>query len=319
MGNQNYVQSKCCRKSGWLPLLLVHVLPVLLIYITMFVPNRRTTVRSYDAMLAAIAVMEVLFLFQYIRCLRRGGCTTGPLDIVTFIWIFMIIWELCTSVYNIAHPVLVPCPENVFDTFVGQRRIMCLNVVYSMELLVIGYISGLFLAVVLGMIAGWIPRIRDFAVPIANIMAPIPAIVISPYLVSLMPTFRSASLAVIILGVFWPNFLSTMIRIQNIEPQILDSARMLQPDTWTMITRILFPYLLPGIVSGLRVSLTTSLLMLNFAELMGASHGMGYFVQNSITYANYTHAVAGIICIGIVVTVLNMLVVKVQKTAIRWY
>ena len=60
------------------------------------------------------------------------------------------------------------------------------------------------------------------------------------------------------------------------------------------------------------------IIMLNFAELMGATHGMGYYIQNSITYANYTQAVAGIICIGIVVTLLSKLVTLIQRKAIRW-
>ena len=85
-----------------------------------------------------------------------------------------------------------------------------------------------------------------------------------------------------------------------------------------MILNILLPYVLPGVVSGLRVSVTTSVLMLNYAELMGATHGMGYYIQNSITYANYTQAVAGIICIGIVVTILSRIVTVIQNNAIRW-
>ena len=123
---------------------------------------------------------------------------------------------------------------------------------------------------------------------------------------------------VIILGVFWPNFLGTINRVNSIEARILDSARMLNLSNTAMITQVLLPYVLPGVVAGLKVSVTTSLLMLNFAELMGATHGMGYYVQNSITYANYTHAVAGICCIGIVVTVLNQLVNLIQKKAIIW-
>ena len=51
---------------------------------------------------------------------------------------------------------------------------------------------------------------------------------------------------------------------------------------------------------------------------MGATHGMGYYVQNSIAYANYAHAVAGIIVIGVVVTILNALVGWLQKKLIRW-
>lgn len=300
-------------------LILVHLLLLVLLYEIMFVPNQRTTVRDYDALLVGIAVIEALFLFALWYCKRRGTLSTGPFDIILVVWLLMIVWELTTSVLNVAHPVLVPCPENVFDTFRKQWSLLLLNVGYSMELLLLGFALGLTAAVLLGLIAGWVPRIRAFAYPIANVMAPIPAIVISPYLVALMPTFRSASLVVIILGIFWPTFLTTVNRVQNMEVQILDSARTLQPSTMTMLTRILLPYILPGVISGLRVSMTTSLLMLNFAELMGATHGMGYYVQNSITYANYTHAVAGIFVIGIVVTILNFLVGKLQKWAIRWH
>lgn len=300
-------------------LILVHLLLLVLLYEIMFVPNLRTTVRDYDALLVGIAVIEALFLFALWYCKRRGTLSTGPFDIILAVWLLMIVWELTTSVLNVAHPVLVPCPENVFDTFRKQWSLLLLNVGYSMELLLLGFALGLTAAVLLGLVAGWVPRIRAFAYPIANVMAPIPAIVISPYLVALMPTFRSASLVVIILGIFWPTFLTTVNRVQNMEVQILDSARTLQPSTMTMLTRILLPYILPGVISGLRVSMTTSLLMLNFAELMGATHGMGYYVQNSITYANYTHAVAGIFVIGIVVTILNFLVGKLQKWAIRWH
>lgn len=298
---------------------LVHILLLALLYEIMFVPNQRSTVRDFDSLLVGIAVIEAIFLFAVLRRKRRGTLTTGPFDIITLVWLLMIVWELTTSVLNVAHPVLLPCPENVFDTFRKQWSLLLLNVGYSMELLFLGFALGLTAAVLLGLVAGWVPRIRAFAYPIANVMAPIPSIVISPYLVALMPTFRSASLVVIILGIFWPTFLTTVNRVQNMEVQILDSARTLQPSTLTMLTRILLPYILPGVISGLRVSMTTSLLMLNFAELMGATHGMGYYVQNSITYANYTHAVAGIFVIGIVVTILNFLVGKLQKWAIRWH
>lgn len=297
---------------------LVHVLFVILIGIVMFVPNHRTTTRSYTAMMVGLCLIEALFLFAVARSKKKGKLSTGAFDIIGFVWLFLIVWELTTSKYNVAHPVLIPCPENVFDTFYQQWDRMLLNVGYSLQLLLVGFILGLAAAVLCGLFAGWLPRLRAFAYPIANILAPIPPIVISPYLVSLMPTFRSASLLVIVLGVFWPTFLTTVNRIRGMELEILDSARMLNPSTPTMIFKILLPYILPGVISGLKVSLTTSMLMLNFAELMGATHGMGYYVQNSITYANYTHAVAGIIVIGIVVTVLNFLVGKLQNWAIRW-
>ena len=304
-------------------LLLSHILLLGLLFAVVLMPNGRETTRDCTSFLVAIALIEFLFLFGVFRPKakqqrRCGKDASAPFDIVCIVWLLFIVWELCTSVYNVAHPVLVPCPENVFDTFRVHWDKMLLNVAYSLQLLSIGFVAGLAAAVAFGIVAGWVPRIRAIAYPIANVMAPIPPIVFSPYLVALMPSFRSASLLVIVLGVFWPTFLNTVNRVASIESNILDSARMLAPNTWTMMSKILFPYILPGVVSGLKVSLTTSLLMLNFAELMGATHGMGFYVQNSITYANYTHAVAGIFVIGIVVTILSAMVGWLQKNLIKW-
>ena len=294
-----------------------HVLLAALLAIVVFAAKQRPTVRAGGSMLVGLELVELLFLARYFSA-RKKRRENSSCDIMIFVWLLLIVWELCTSVFNIAHPVLVPCPENVFDTFREQWREMLLNVAYSMELLTIGFVTGMVLAVLLGLIAGWFPRLRGFACPIANVMAPIPAVVFSPYLVALMPSFRSASALVIILGVFWPTFLTTINRVESMDPRILDSARMLNLRSSDMIWRVLLPYVIPGIVSGLKVSVTTSLLMLNFAELMGAAHGMGYYIQNIITYANYTHAVAGIVCIAIVVTVLNKLVTAFQRKAIVW-
>ncbi len=296
--------------------LLAHGVLLFLIFMMIFVPNQRTTTRDWHSMAAALAVIEGWFLFSYRK--RGGENTSGCADVMLFVWTVLLIWEISTSVLNLAHPVLVPSPENVFDTFRESWDQMLLNVLYSLQLLAFGFFPGLAAAVGLGLAAGWTPRLRDFASPIANVMAPIPAVVFSPYLVAVMPSFRSASVAVIFLGVFWPNFLTTVNRVNSIEPQILDSARMLKLRRSAMIWKILLPCIFPGVVSGLKVSLTTSLLMLNFAELMGAAHGMGYYVQNSITYANYTHAVAGMIVIGVVVTLLNHLVSAVQRRAVQW-
>ena len=61
-----------------------------------------------------------------------------------------------------------------------------------------------------------------------------------------------------------------------------------------------------------------ALLCLSGAELLGARSGLGFFVKKFSDYANYTQVIAGIILMGIVVTVLTMLIEWVQKKAIKW-
>ena len=301
-------------------MLIAHLLLAVLLGVVCLAPKAKALLKGPLPLIVGIAVIEILFIIMAMRSRKRTGTVgTGPTDIITFVWILMIIWEICTSVMDLAHPVLVPAPENVFYTFVDQWKVMLLNISYSLRLLIGGMALGLGAAVILGLVFGWNERLKAFSYPIANVMAPIPAIVISPYLVAIMPTFRSASLVVVILGVFWPQFLGIINRIASVEPEILDSARIMKLSQPGMLFRILLPYLVPGILTSLKVTMTTSVLMLNFAELMGATHGMGYYIQNSIVYANYTHAVAGIIVIGVVVTILGSIVGIIQKKFIKWH
>ena len=301
-------------------MLIAHLLLAVLLGVVCLAPKAKALLKGPLPLIVGIAVIEILFIIMAMRSRKRTGTVgTGPTDIITFVWILMIIWEICTSVMDLAHPVLVPAPENVFYTFVDQWKVMLLNISYSLRLLIGGMALGLGAAVILGLVFGWNERLKAFSYPIANVMAPIPAIVISPYLVAIMPTFRSASLVVVILGVFWPQFLGIINRIASVEPEILDSARIMKLSQPVMLFRILLPYLVPGILTSLKVTMTTSVLMLNFAELMGATHGMGYYIQNSIVYANYTHAVAGIIVIGVVVTILGSIVGIIQKKLIKWH
>jgi NitT/TauT family transport system permease protein len=59
-------------------------------------------------------------------------------------------------------------------------------------------------------------------------------------------------------------------------------------------------------------------MLLTFAEMMGATSGMGYYIVNYNTYGNYTKVVAGIIVVGIVVTVFNKCIDVLQKKLIVW-
>lgn len=98
----------------------------------------------------------------------------------------------------------------------------------------------------------------------------------------------------------------------------MDNARALCVTGWTMIRKIILPYVMPGVLQGLRVSLTTAFLMLTFAEMIGATAGIGFYITNSNIYANYAAVIAGIIVCGIVVTVLSALAAWVQRRFTVW-
>lgn len=301
-------------KPATKPVLAAHVLLAILAAVTLWVPNVKK-VSGCEAFLAAICIVEAFYL---LHLARRKSDRRSASDLMMLIWGMLLLWELLTSKLDVLHPVLVPAPENVFHVFAAQYAILLRNVASSLELLFVGFVFGVGLGVLSGLAVGWTPRLRGIFFPVAQVLTPIPPIIYAPYIIALMPTFRSASALVIFLGIFWPTFLAMIIRVCSIERHILESARALNVRGVTMITHILLPYVLPGVVANLKITLTTSIMMLIFAEMMGATSGMGYYVINYAHYANYTNVVAGIIVVGVVVTVLVKLVDVVQQKAIKW-
>ena len=259
----------------------------------------------------AVAISWALFMWRYIA----GGKKRSTCNIASVVFLLFIIWEVLATDLKLTHPVLIPLPENVFAVFTRIPGELWQNVVSSLTLLGEGFITSLVAATIIGLFVGWLPKVRETVFPIAKVLAPIPAIVFTPYLVLLLHSFRFAAIMVIFLGIFWPTLMNTILRVESLDRRILDSAKMMGLSTPTMIFRVLLPYLYPTIVTGLKVQLPAAMLMLVMAEMYGASSGMGYFIINYTNYANYTNVVAGIIVVGIVVTVLDALVsLLIRKT-----
>ncbi len=297
---------------------LTQMLLLALVAIVVAMPNAKVLSVTYYPLLIALAIMDVIYLALIVAKAKRGIESTGPNDIIVFVWVLIILWELASTKLALTPNVIVPTPEEVFNVFATSYDTLWESVVSSTTLLMVGYLGGIFFGVVLGIICGWVPRLREMFYPIANVMAPIPPTVFAPYLVVLLPTFRAASAFIILIGVFWPQFLNMVLRVSSLDPKLMDNARALCVSGPTMVTKIILPYVMPGILQGLRVSLTTAFLMLTFAEMIGARAGIGFFITNANIYANYAAVIAGIIVCGIVVTVLSAITSWVQRRFTTW-
>lgn len=299
-------------------LVISHVLLFALLGIIFLMPNTRTNVSPVTGEIIAICCIEFFYLLALALGRRKDPMPEGSSDIILIVWVIFIAWELVGPKLGIAHNVLIPSPENVFNVFVEYSGELAMNVVSSLQLLLTGYILGTILGIILGIICGWIPRLRAIFYPIANVFAPIPSVVFAPFLVIIMPTYRWAAIMVILIGVFWPQFLSMILRVGSLPPAIVDNTRVLMVNTPTMISKVIIPYIVPDILKGLRVSLTTGFLMLMYAESFGAKSGIGYWISNANVFANYANIYAGIITCGMTVTVLNYFSGWLQKRFTTW-
>ena len=259
-------------------------------------------------------LIEILFIFQ----LATSKKDRSIKDVTAVVNIFLFVWEFAVSRLNLLPFIFIPAPENVFDIFVSDWKTILFGFVNSMELIIAGLFLSVISSVILGTLVGYNKRLTNAVYPIAKALSTVPALIYTPYIVLIMPTFKLASLTVIFLSIFWGSFMGSINNTAFVEKKIINAAKVLNLSTPTILFKIIIPFNLPRYINALPIHLATSLMTLTVAEMLGADSGMGYYVRVSLNYANYTKAIAGIIFIGFVVTILNIVIQEAKKHLVKW-
>lgn len=290
-----------------------------LIFACFFLPSKyaaemRSGLKSPLVFAVVLVLIEILFHLNFSNPKKRRAA----LDITTFVFAFLLAWELVVTRLNLLPYIFIPSPENVFYVFVSDWQTILIGFVNSMILILIGMTTALFSATILGTLVGWNERLTKAVYPVAKAISTVPALIYTPYIVLIVPTFKMASVLVIFLSIFWGSFMGSINNTAFVEKKIINSARILNLSTATILFKVIIPFNMPRLVNALPIQLATALMTLTVAEMLGADSGMGYYVRFALNFANYTKAIAGIIFIGFVVTILNMIIDAAKKHFIKW-
>lgn len=240
------------------------------------------------------------------------------LDIIGFMYGFLALWTLATAKFNLLKESLFPSPGRVFAQFIEDWDKILVNIESSLGIILQGFLLAAVIAIPLGLFIGWSTRIGNAATYISKFLSAIPPIVYIPYGIALLPTFRSVSVFVIFLATFWPVLASTMSGVLNVEKKVIDSAKVLNVGSFTMLFSVILPAALPQIFIGLNQGLTVSFILLTSAEMIGAQDGLGYYVKQYSDFGDYTRTIVGIFVIGVVVIAISFLFNKLQRYLLRW-
>ena len=264
----------------------------------------------YIVLLAAAFALYLLNLFST----KKKSAS----DIAVVVFGFLMLWEVSYKLGWIHNDLLIPSPEGLFHVFVDKPAEIVADVVGSVRILLSGVVYALVLGTVLGLLAGWVARIREVLLPISNVITLIPPLMFSAYLIMILPTFRAAAIAVIFFAVFWPTFQGTVARVGQIDRKVIEAARTMGVGTAGMLVKVIFPYYLPGIIGSVSRSLRGAFMCLSGAEMLGINLGIGFFIEKYKSFADYRCVLAGIFTVGVITTLIDVGIRKLEKTLIRW-
>ncbi len=218
----------------------------------------------------------------------------------------------------ILDPVLFPTVDKIANAFKDNADVMPMNFMASMRLLIPSLIIGTVIALALGILMGLNKRLRESIYPIIYAVSVIPAILLSPFILHLAPSFASASICMIVYNTIWATLFATVTGIVTIDKRYLDNAATLCLTGMKKLTKVVLPAAMPSIMAGLVTSLRSSFIILVFAEMYSAQFGMGYFVKKNGDFGLYANTWAGFLFMIVVLVIVMQIFEKVKDHMLKW-
>ncbi|MCI2058066.1 MAG: ABC transporter permease subunit [Oscillibacter sp.] len=217
-----------------------------------------------------------------------------------------------------ANAYLFPKPRAILKAFYENRGVMLVNLLSSLSMMIPSILISLAVALSLGTFLGMHPRARDALHPVIYAFSVIPSILLSPFALLLAPTFRSAAIFLIVYGSFWSTLFATITGIMTIDKRYLDNAAALELRGLKRMFRVILPAASPSILAGFVNSLRSTFVMLVYAEMYGAQHGMGFFVKKYAEFGIYANTWCGFIFMVIVLVIVMQLFEKLKRHMLKW-
>jgi ABC-type nitrate/sulfonate/bicarbonate transport system permease component len=99
----------------------------------------------------------------------------------------------------------------------------------------------------------------------------------------------------------------------------LETARAFKFSRWERLTRVIVPSTLPRAFAGLRLSLSLSLILMVFSELVGSTDGIGYEMNNASNSFDLPLLWSTIVLLGILGYLLNALLTGAERRMLAWH
>ncbi|MBY6268027.1 ABC transporter permease [Parageobacillus thermoglucosidasius] len=178
----------------------------------------------------------------------------------------------------------------------------------------IGYLSAVITAVILGLMLGRLAKLWNIIDPIVQILRPISPIAWSPFIVLWFGIGNIPAIVIIFIAAFFPVLLSTVSAVKKVDRTYLKVAENFEIKQPHLMTKIIFPAAFPFIANGLHIAIGTAWIFLVAGEMVGAQSGLGYLIVDARNSLRLDLVLAGIIFIGI----LGLILDKAIQLFERW-
>ncbi len=228
-----------------------------------------------------------------------------------------IYWFLSTSA--LVNPLFFPEPKLLLSSFNDWYASgdLLKDVLSSALRVTVGATIGIVAGALFGGLGGLYPKYYNYIEPIVEFTRVISPLAWIPFAILLFGIGDRPAIVLVAIASFFPTFTATSDAFRSIPVKYLEVARLFQLPKFKAVKIIYFPYCLPQMITGMKVSIGIAWYVLVAAEMLGAQSGLGYVIQTSKLTLQIERIICAILVIGVMGICIRISASFLERVSVR--
>lgn len=184
------------------------------------------------------------------------------------------------------------------------------NVLSSLKRVAMGFGMAALVGIPLGFMIGRFTFLSRMFNPLISLLRPVSPLAWLPIGLLVFKGANPAAIWTIFICSIWPMIINTAVGVQRVPSDYMNVARVLNLSEWKIVTKILFPAVLPYMLTGVRLAVGTAWLVIVAAEMLTGGVGIGFWVWDEWNNLNVKNIIIAIFVIGTVGLLLEFALIK---------
>jgi NitT/TauT family transport system permease protein len=189
------------------------------------------------------------------------------------------LWQLLAST-GAAPASLLPAPGAVFARLVEQLGSPTYfgHAATTLFRLSAGFGIAVVIGVVLGLAAMGQRAVEAGLMPLVRVLAPIPKIALYPAFILTLGFENASKIALVVADAAFPILLATYQGASAVEPKLAWAAQAVGVSRLRCLFTVVLPAALPSVLTGCRIALVISCIVVFLAEMITSTDGLGHLL-----------------------------------------
>lgn len=248
-------------------------------------------------------------------------------SVIAALFVFVFCWQIIVSKVNLSRmesghtgiEAFIPTPLTVLRTFQNQGDIIFVNILYTMQRALVGFVVGTSFGVAMAIMFLFFPSVRSITFPFAFTVNSFPVVGFAPMII--LAFGQGSGISIIFISAlicYFPVLINMDSALQDTNKDLLDVTHVLNATPLQELLKLRLPLALPQLFLSMKLALPASIIGATIGEWLGTRNGIGQLITIALYQLKPGLLYASLIAVALVSVAFIALLSFVQLRLFVW-